>query len=82
MVPRMGSLLILLKQEEWQCKYDEKRRNKLYLSCSNCNTKLSDRAISVEYTLDICRDSDEVIQDNITFEDVIINNQRNHGKEF
>lgn len=44
----------------------------LYLSCSNCNNKLSDRTVSVECALDPCRDSDEVIQDNITFEDEII----------
>ena len=44
----------------------------LYLSCSNCNNKLSDSTISVECVLDPCGDSDEVIRNNITFEDEII----------
>ena len=47
----------------------------LYLSCNNCNDKLSHSEISVEEALDPCRDSDAVIQENITFEDECICSQ-------
>lgn len=49
--------------------------NNLYLSCSSCNDKLSHSEISVEEVLDPCRDSDAVIQENITFEDECICSQ-------
>lgn len=44
----------------------------LYLSCSNCNDKMDHNAIPVTEALDPCRDSDEVIQQNITFVDELI----------
>lgn len=44
----------------------------LYLSCTNCNNKLPHHTIPVTDALDPCRDSDDVIQQNITFRDEII----------
>lgn len=41
----------------------------LYLACLNCNDKFDDSVISVNDALDPCRDSDELIQQNITFVD-------------
>lgn len=41
----------------------------LYLACSNCNDKIDHAAISVTDALDPCRDSDEEIQQNLTFVD-------------
>lgn len=40
----------------------------LYLSCHKCNDKIAHDAIPVEKVLDPCKDSDEEIQKNITFE--------------
>lgn len=47
----------------------------LYLSCSNCNDKLSHEEIPVEKVLDPCTDSDVTIQNNLTFEDECICSQ-------
>lgn len=47
----------------------------LYLSCSNCNDKVNHNAMPVETVLDPCRDSDEEIQANITFEDECVCSQ-------
>lgn len=44
----------------------------LYLSCSNCNKKIPNHVISVTEVLDPCRDSDDVIQQSITFNDELI----------
>ena len=44
----------------------------LYLACSNCNDKIDHAAIPVTEALDPCRDSDEEIQQNITYVDVQI----------
>lgn len=44
----------------------------LYLACSNCNDKINHEAIPVTDALDPCRDSDEEIQQNITFVDELI----------
>ena len=44
----------------------------LYLACTNCNDKIDHAAIPVTDALDPCRDSDEVIQQNITFVDELI----------
>lgn len=44
----------------------------LYLSCSNCNDKIPHRDIPVQEVLDPCSDSDEVIQQNITFQEELI----------
>lgn len=52
----------------------------LYLSCSNCNDKADHNAIPVNTALDPCRDSDEEIQANITFEDEYICSQQNSQK--
>jgi len=41
----------------------------LYLACSNCNDKMNHEAIPVTDALDPCSDSDEVIQQNISFVD-------------
>ena len=41
----------------------------LYLACSNCNDKIDHAAIPVTEALDPCRDSDEDIQQNITYVD-------------
>lgn len=49
--------------------------NNLYLSCSNCNDKLSHCEIPVEEVLDPCKDSDIMIRENITFEDECICSQ-------
>lgn len=51
----------------------------LYLSCSNCNDKADHNMIPVNTALDPCRDSDEEIQANITFEDECICSQ--HGSQ-
>ena len=40
----------------------------LYLSCHKCNDKIPHDEIPVEKVLDPCKDSDEEIQKNITFE--------------
>lgn len=40
----------------------------LYLSCSNCNDKLPHNQIPVDSALDPCRDSDEFIRANISFD--------------
>lgn len=44
----------------------------LCLACPNCNDKLPNDAIPVTAALDPCRDSDEEIRANITFEDEVI----------
>lgn len=44
----------------------------LYLACSNCNDKVDHEAIPVTEALDPCRDSDEVIQQNITYVEELI----------
>ena len=44
----------------------------LYLACSNCNDKLDHETIPVSEALDPCRDSDEEIQQNITYVDELI----------
>lgn len=44
----------------------------LYLSCHKCNDKIAHDAIPIEKVLDPCKDSDEDIQENITFEDECI----------
>lgn len=44
----------------------------LYLACPNCNDKAPANVIPVTAALDPCRDSDEEIQANITFEDEVI----------
>ena len=41
----------------------------LYLACTNCNDKINHEAIPVTDALDPCCDSDEEIQQNITFVD-------------
>lgn len=40
----------------------------LYLACNSCNDKFDHNVIPVQDVLDPCRDSDEEIQRNITFE--------------
>ncbi len=40
----------------------------LYLSCTNCNDKLPHNQIPVEQALDPCRDSDDTIRANISFD--------------
>ncbi len=52
----------------------------LYMSCSNCNDKMDCQAIPIEEVLDPCKDSDEEIQANITFEDECIYSQPNSEK--
>lgn len=47
----------------------------LYLSCSNCNDKVSHDVIPVDEVLDPCKSSDEEIRANITFEDECICSQ-------
>ncbi len=49
--------------------------NNLYLSCSNCNDKISHDIIPIEAVLDPCMDSDEEIQTHVTFEDECICSQ-------
>lgn len=44
----------------------------LYLSCHKCNDKIAHDAIPVEKVLDPCKDSDEEIKKNITFDDECI----------
>ena len=44
----------------------------LYLSCHKCNDKIAHDAIPVEKVLDPCKDSDEEIQESITFDDECI----------
>lgn len=44
----------------------------LYLSCTNCNDKLDANTIPVTDVLDPCRDSDEEIEANISFERELI----------
>lgn len=44
----------------------------LYLSCTNCNDKIDHEAIPVTDALDPCSDSEEEIQNNITFVDELI----------
>lgn len=44
----------------------------LCLTCLNCNDKVADDVIPVTAALDPCRDSDEEIQANITYEDEVI----------
>lgn len=44
----------------------------LYLSCSNCNNKLPHHTIPISDVLDPCKDTDDIIQQNITFHDEII----------
>lgn len=44
----------------------------LYLACSNCNDKMDHAAIPVTDALDPCLDTDEAIQQNITFVDELI----------
>lgn len=43
----------------------------LYLACDNCNNKVSNKAIPVD-PLDPCGDTDNVIQEHLTFDDEII----------
>lgn len=50
------------------------------MSCSNCNDKMDCQAIPIEEVLDPCKDSDEEIQANITFEDECIYSQPNSEK--
>ena len=40
----------------------------LYLACDNCNNKLPNRTISTTDALDPCRDTDEIIEECLTFE--------------
>ncbi|MGI4749693.1 MAG: HNH endonuclease [Janthinobacterium lividum] len=44
----------------------------LYLSCDNCNDKLSHNTIPINQALDPCVNSNEEIQDHLTFVDEII----------
>lgn len=44
----------------------------LYLACSNCNDKMDHDAIPVTEALDPCCDSDEEIQQNITYVEELI----------
>lgn len=44
----------------------------LYLSCQNCNDKIPHDVISVDEALDPCRDSDETIKANISFDNEMI----------
>lgn len=44
----------------------------LYLSCHNCNDKLSHDKIPLSDVLDPCSDTDDEIKENITFEDECI----------
>lgn len=44
----------------------------LYLACSNCNDKLNHAVIPIQNALDPCRDSDEIIAQNLTFNDELI----------
>ncbi len=44
----------------------------LYLSCLNCNDKIPHNVISIDDALDPCKDSDETIKANISFENELI----------
>ncbi|MEK6476255.1 HNH endonuclease [Catalinimonas sp. 4WD22] len=44
----------------------------LYLACDNCNNKKNNLHIPVTEALDPCRDSDDIIQEHLIFEDEII----------
>ena len=44
----------------------------LYLACPNCNDKLTHAVIPVQNALDPCRDSDETIAQNLTFNGELI----------
>lgn len=54
--------------------------NNLYLSCSNCNDKLDHNIIPITEALNPCKDTDEEIQQCITFEDECICSQPDNIK--
>lgn len=54
--------------------------NNLYLSCSNCNDKLDYNIIPVTEALNPCNDTDEEIEQCITFEDECICSQPDNIK--
>ncbi len=49
----------------------------LFLACDNCNDKFSNTSIPVSEALNPCIDTNEKIQENITFEDEIISAKNN-----
>jgi 5-methylcytosine-specific restriction endonuclease McrA len=49
----------------------------LYLACDNCNGKIPHTTIPIQDTLDPCRDSEENIEDNLTFNDEFIQPKNN-----
>ncbi|MBT3209896.1 MAG: hypothetical protein HOB05_01395 [Bacteroidetes bacterium] len=51
--------------------------NNLYLSCTNCNSKIANKEISVNEALNPCKDSDNKIQNHLTFENEIITAKNN-----
>ena len=51
--------------------------NNLYLACNTCNDKLKNTTISVTDVLDPCKNTDDEIQEHITFENEIITSKNN-----
>lgn len=49
----------------------------LNLSCDNCNNKIPDSVISVNNTLNPCRNTDEEIKQHLTFDDEFIEAKNN-----
>ncbi len=52
----------------------------LYLACTNCNNKLTNRSIPVKDALDVCLDSDTEIETHLYFEKECIKAKNNSEK--
>lgn len=53
----------------------------LYLSCDNCNTKISHSTTPIHDTLNHCTDNDELIQQHLTFNKELIEPKENSDLE-